>query len=166
MTNNHLINAKLKSIKEREWVVTRIQDEMDRMIKIFAHMRECLENDLNTGFSGQGRAVLDKQIKQGLELAGMMQKVVDAKIRFEKSSKLLAESMTPEEELNACTTYIQSLDNITRKNWMARMKAWMKDRNEDLGYHDSYLQVKGPESSSEQLPKKLADESMGGDDTK
>ena len=155
--------------KVREWSVTRIQDELDRLIKIFSHMRECFENEMYEGLGIKKMTVTDRQMRQGQELAAMMSKMVDAKIRYEKASKLMAEVMTPEEERHACTKYIQSLEPEVRRAWVDNLNDWRRARAEDIYANEGHRNPRSPTGGyvarNELVPPVVEDEPVRGDDT-
>lgn len=119
-----------KALKKHNISVVRLQDELDHLIKIFSHMRECFENEMMDGLGYKKLALTAKQIGQGGELAKMMTAVVAAKIRFDKAAKQMADSMTPEEERNACLKYVQSLEPAERQTWLHNLREWMERRRE------------------------------------
>ncbi len=110
--------------------VVRLQDELDSLIKIFSHMRECFENEMMEGLGYKKMAVTQKQLAQASELAKIMTAVVAAKIRFDKAAKQMADMMTAEEEREAVTKYVQSMSVEDRARWVDNLRQWMGRRNE------------------------------------
>lgn len=93
-------------------------------------MRKCFENEMFEGMGYKKMVVTPKQLETGKELSLMLEKMVSAKVRWDKASKEMASTMTPEEERAACYKYIQSLEVEERQVWMTQMREWMKDRGE------------------------------------
>lgn len=98
-----------KAIKELEKTVVRIQDELDRMIKLHVFMREALENEIMSGAGYKKLGANEKDVKKLKELTQSMDSLVSCKIRWDKAAKQMAETMTPDEEMKAVITYILSL---------------------------------------------------------
>lgn len=145
-----------REIRSQPWIVVRIQDEMDKLLKIFSHMRQCIENEMDYTKT----MLSQKTVDQAGALAQMMDKVVTAKIKFEKSAREMAESMTPEEEREACTKYIQSMEPDVRKQWLNNLLDWMERRAEVMHGRKNTHQVvftEGPVASNELVSKELAE---------
>lgn len=117
--------------------VARIQDELDKLIKIFSHMRECFENEMMEGMGYKKMALTDKQIKQGAALAKMMTEMIGAKVRYDKAAKTMADSMTAAEEREAVMKYLQSLPKEDLKSFLSTLTAWRDRRNEAFHDHPS-----------------------------
>jgi hypothetical protein len=107
---------------KRERIVVRLQDELDRMIKMFSACRESLENEMLEGMGYKNLALTPVVLKKAKELAAMMGSVVEAKIRFDKAQKQLTESMTPDEERKAVLSYIDSLTPEDRQALMTEVQ--------------------------------------------
>lgn len=105
--------VKETAVKERDWRVTRLGDELDKLIKLITWARECLDNELMGGMGHKKLGIGDKDIRKIKDLAATMNSAVEAKIRFDKAQKQLADTMTPEEEFDAVVAYIKSLDHAT-----------------------------------------------------
>lgn len=121
-----------KAKAQAKYLVQRLQDELDEMIKIAAHMREAYNNELMDGLGYKKLGVSAEMVRKGKELATMFDTLTSAKIRFDKSLKQLAETMSPEEEKAAVKTYIRSLSVEDRKNLVKDIRDWMRKRNEDI----------------------------------
>lgn len=102
--------VKETAVKERDWRVTRLGDELDKLIKLITWARECLDNELMSGMGHKKLGIGDKDIRKIKDLAATMNSAVEAKIRFDKAQKQLADTMTPEEEFEAVVAYAKSLD--------------------------------------------------------
>lgn len=111
-------------------MVVRLQDELDSLIKIFSHMRESFEAEMMDGMGYKKIGTTQTLLNKAKELALLMTTVVNAKIRFDKAHKTLAESMTPDEELKACGDYIRALDAPVRQQWLRNLRDWMSRRGE------------------------------------
>lgn len=111
---------------KQERIVVRMQDELDRMIKLFSWARECMENELYTGGLSPGRklALTDKDLKKLKELSMMCENLVGAKVRFDKASKAMADTMSPAEEKAAVIAYIKACDYQDRADIIRRIKDW------------------------------------------
>ena len=123
-----------KALERHKLSVTRLQDELDSLIKIFSHMRECFENEMMDGLGYKKLALTDKQLKQGAGLSKMMTEMVNCKVRFDKAAKMMAESMTPEEERQAVMKYLQSLPYEERRSFVQRLREWM------IAHHEAYVE--------------------------
>lgn len=110
--------------------VVRIQDELDALVKIFSHMRESLQNEMFEGLGYKKAGVLPSLLKPAESLTKMMTSMVDAKIRFDKAAKVMADQMTPEEERAACMKYVKSLPVEERNAWVRELKIWLGKHNE------------------------------------
>lgn len=95
---------------DRDWRVTRLGDELDKLLKLITWARECLDNELMEGLGHKKLGISDKDLRKIKDLAATMNSAVEAKIRFDKAQKQLSESMTPEEEYSAVFQYLKTLD--------------------------------------------------------
>lgn len=133
MTNSNGLSPAEKSLQalhDHKVSVVRLQDELDSLIKIFSHLRECFENEMMDGLGYLKKGVPIGLMKQGTELTKMMTAVVDSKIRFDKAAKAMADLMTPEDEWAACLKFVQSMTPEDRKSWLNSLRMWMVRRNE------------------------------------
>lgn len=108
--------------------VVRIQDELESMIKMFSFMRGALETEMMSGLGYKQMSADDKLVKKLKDLTLGMEKLVDAKVKFDKAMKGLAESMTPEEELKAVEAHIKALPHAERTVWLRTMAYWHADK--------------------------------------
>lgn len=118
------------ALEKHKLTVTRLQDELDALIKIFSHMRKCFENEMMGGLGYKMLALTEPQIKQGAALSKMMTEMVNCKVRFDKAAKLMADSMTPAEERAAVLKYLQSLSVEERGDFVEVLRQWMDRHNE------------------------------------
>jgi hypothetical protein len=111
----------------------RIEDELDKLINMFSHAREALENEMNSGLGAKRLALSEKDVKKLKELTVGMNSLVESKIRYDKSRKAMAEVMTPAEERKAVVTYIRSLSYEDQRALRAQLieyKIWPYSRCE------------------------------------
>lgn len=112
-------------------LAVRIEDELDKLINMFSHAREALENEMNSGLGAKRLALSEKDVKKLKELTVGMNSLVESKIRYDKSRKALAEIMTPHEERRAVVQYIKSLsyeDQRTLRKELIEHKIWPYSR--------------------------------------
>lgn len=105
----------------------RIEDELDKLIDMFAHAREALANEMNSGFGEKRLAISEKDLKKLKELTIGLNSLVEGKIRYDKSRKALAAVMSPAEEMAAVISYIKSLTTDARHDLrvkLAEYKIW------------------------------------------
>lgn len=129
MDSEELRAAALAEHKKR---VIRMADELDHMIKLVAHCRESVQEQVFSGFGYKKMGMNEKELKAVKELALTWNSVVDAKIRFDKAQKGLAEAMTPDEEKAAVVAFIKSLDATERANMLRGIRQWMRNAGEDV----------------------------------
>lgn len=115
-------------LEEQKRIVVRMQDELDKMIKLFSWARECVENELTEGMGFKKIGLPDKAMKKLKELAAMCNEVVGAKIRYDKAAKQMADTMTPEEERYAVIQYLKSASVEDRKYVIRKVTDWMNTR--------------------------------------
>lgn len=88
----------------------RLQDELDRVIKLLSWSRECLEGELTKGLGYKKILLSDADLRKLKDLTLSMNTAVRAKIAYDEAQKRLADSMTPEEEFESVCSYIRTLD--------------------------------------------------------
>ncbi len=111
--------------KVQEHVVVRLGDELDRLIKIGAFLREKLEQDIQLQI---GKGLPRDGIKSYKELATTIESVVSAKVRFDKAAKQMADTMTPAEERRAVIQYLKSCHKDDRKEILDELAEWIERR--------------------------------------
>lgn len=101
----------------------RIAEEVDRLLRMTAWLRECLEAELAAEASlakdrpaAIGQGVLNKWTS----LVTQFEKLTAAKIRLDKSAKELSDKMTPHEEIEAVRAYIRSMEPLKRRNFLTK----------------------------------------------
>lgn len=110
-----------------ELAVVRLEDELDRLVKMYTWAREALENEMFGGLGYKQMALGDKEVKKLKELTVGINNLVESKIKYDKAKKQLAAAMTPAEEMDAVMKYIQSLDTNDKKllrNRLADQGIW------------------------------------------
>lgn len=120
------LRAKAKHQQER--IVVRLQDELDKMIKLLAWARECFETEMMAGMGYKKLTITEKDVKKLKELAGIVDSVVGAKIRFDKAAKSMADTMTPAEEKAAVVAYLKACEAQDRADIIMRIKNWEATR--------------------------------------
>lgn len=129
------VNSPETATAELERLVVRLQDEMDKLIKMYAFQREALENEMVSGMGYKKMGTDDKFLKKLKELTIGMNNLVETKIKYDKAQKSLTASMTPAEELEAVFKFIMSLDYETRNGLRRRLSdngvwKWKEDGRE------------------------------------
>lgn len=114
---------RLKAYREEEHRVIRLQDELDRLIKLQVFARECLEAEFMSGMGYKKLALGDKEVKKLKELTQSMNACVETKIKYDKAAKELAKNMTPAEERKAVAVYIETLSEEERTQLYKELKA-------------------------------------------
>jgi hypothetical protein len=102
-------------------LVLRLEDELDKLLKMFAHSREALENEMNSGLGERRLALSEKDVKKLKELTIGFNSLVESKIRYDKAKKQMASQLTPKEERDAVVAYICSLPYEERTELRARL---------------------------------------------
>lgn len=104
-----------KNVREKyELLVVRLEDELDRLIKMYTWAREALENEMFEGMGYKKMALGEKDIKKLKELTVGINNLVESKIKYDKAKKQLVAAMTPAEERDAVIKYIVSLNGEDR----------------------------------------------------
>lgn len=105
----------------------RATEEVERLLRMTAWLRECLEVELAAEASLAkdkpakiGGAVLDKWT----QLVTAFDKLSNAMVRLEKAAKQIADDMTPEQEMEAVRAFIRALDPVKRRNFLAKETAY------------------------------------------
>lgn len=118
-------NEMRENVREHyEKMVVRLQDELDRLIKMYTWARESLENEMFSGMGYKKLTLGEKDIKKLKELTVGINNLVESKIKYDKAQKQLAASMTPAEERDAVIKYIVSLPGEARHE----LRAMLGDR--------------------------------------
>ena len=143
---------------QQEHIVVRLGDELDRLIKIGAWLRERLENELGETI---GKGLPRDGIKMYKELATTIESVVSAKVRFDAAAKKMADNMTPAEERKAVITYIKACNPEDRKEIIRDVKRWELERG--IGNKEST--AVGSESDPGLVAEVVENEQVRGDNS-
>jgi hypothetical protein len=108
--------------RDESFRIQRLGDELDQLIKLVSWARESLQNELYTGMGYRKEALGESDLRKLKDLTTTVNSAVEAKIKWDKSQKSLADSMTPEEERAAVVAYIKSLDLEQYREFMVRVK--------------------------------------------
>lgn len=101
--------------------VVRMKDELASMLVIVSNLRSGLEHEMA---DGMGYKLLDanpKVLTKIKELAATLNSLTDAKVRIDKAEKQMATEMTPEEERDAVATYVKSLEDSVRREFIMNL---------------------------------------------
>lgn len=107
-------------------------------------MRECLEKSLFQGMGHKQDGLADSDVRALSALSIALDRVVAAKIKFDKHMKSFAEQMSPAEELDAITEHLLGLESDKRARWLngliKRHNALLKANGQrmNLGSEDVY----------------------------
>lgn len=123
--------ARAKAVLDHKHRVVRLADELDKLIKLVTWARESVEAELFSGLGYKKEGLLDKDLKKIKDLSATWNSVVEAKIRFDKAAKQMADSMTPEEERSAVIAYLKSLAWPERNSILQLMKRWGEEKHAD-----------------------------------
>lgn len=112
-------------------VQVRIADEVQANLNIAKWLRESLENEMNSQF-GVGKngeppkcGVNPKVVAAWRDVVKAMEALADCKIKLDKNAKVMAEAMTPEQELEAVRSYIRSLEPSVSRDFLRKELAWL-----------------------------------------
>lgn len=117
---------------KQEHIVVRLGDELDRLLKLGKWLRECLENSLYDGLGYKQMAIPKGAVQQYKDLATTMDSVVKTKIAFDKAAKILAENMTPDEEMKAVIKYLKATSPDVRKAVFKEIRDWAERKPSEL----------------------------------
>jgi hypothetical protein len=108
----------------------QLQTELDHLIKILKFQREALENEMMEGMGYKQVGANSDIINKLKSLTLAFEKATTSKIKFDTHLKVLAERMTPEEELAAVREFIRALPNAERGIMLKELVAWHNVRME------------------------------------
>lgn len=111
-------------------VQARIADEVQKNLNLAAWLREALENELGASY-GVGKngeppkcGVDAKGVQKWRDVVKAMEALTVCKIKLDQNSKKMAETMTPEEELEAVRAYVRSLEKSVGIDFLRKELAW------------------------------------------
>ena len=116
-------------------VAKRLGAELDALVNLCSHARECVTNELFTGVGH--RFITDKDMRKLNELAKTVEIAVKAKIAFEKQAKSLADAMTPEQEFDSVVQYVRSLESAQISKLFHKVKERLDGRSRLADLFDS-----------------------------
>lgn len=111
-----------------EHAVSRLADDLDRLIKMASWMREALENELFTGMGYKQTSLAHTDAKRMAELTKIYEVIVDTKVKYDRAAKALAENMTRAEEIAAVKTFLKAASAEERSDVLMDLRAWMDER--------------------------------------
>ena len=83
-----------------------------------------VEAEVNEVMRMKSPGVPKGSLTQLKEIGSLLGSLIDAKIRLDKSSKALAEAMTPEQELEAVRSYIRGMKPRDRMTFLDQEVRW------------------------------------------
>lgn len=115
----------------------RIADEIQANLNLARWLRECLENAMGAAVGTANKLGVDnKTVQSWRDVVKAMEALTACKIKLDKNAKQMAEQMTPEEELEAVRSYIRSLDNEARGQFLTNEQRWHERRVEGREQRD------------------------------
>lgn len=109
----------------------RIAEECDRLLRLIAWCRECLEGEIAAALGTREKHSVDKGTLSKLkEIALSFEKLADSKIRLDKSQRSMANDMTPAEEMAAVRSYLRSLGPTERGHLLKDELQWHVDQGQ------------------------------------
>lgn len=103
----------------------KIGEEFERLLRITAWMRECLESEMASGFGTAGKSgVDDRTLKKWEALVKAFDTLAYAKARVDKHAKDSTKAMTPERELEVVRQYIRAMDHAARGRFLEGEQEW------------------------------------------
>lgn len=100
-------------------VQVRIADEVQANLNLAAWLRECLENQMTEAVGTREKLGVDtKTVQSWRDVVKAMEALTACKIKLDKASKTMADSMTPAEELEAVRSYIRSLEPAVARDFL------------------------------------------------
>lgn len=95
-------------------MVVRLENELDKLINMFAWARQALENEMLDGMGYKQAGLSEAFTKKLKELTIGMNSVVETKVKYDKAKKAMAKEMTATEERDAVFKYIMTLPENER----------------------------------------------------
>lgn len=111
----------------------RIADELQANVNIASHLRECLENQMSEGLGTRTKTGTDKHtIQMWRDVVKAMADLTTCQVKLQRNAKLMAEKMTPEEELDAVRAYLRALPNDQRALFLLNEQRWHQRREDGV----------------------------------
>lgn len=102
-------------------MVVRLQDEIERLLKLYVFQREALETEMYDGMGYKKLTADEKFVKKLKELTIGMNSLVESRIKWDRAQAKMAESMTPTQEMDAVVNYVMTLDSDAWNNLQDRL---------------------------------------------
>lgn len=102
----------------------RIGDEVDRCLRILSALRAMVEADVDEVLKSKSPGIPKGTLTQLKEITSCMNSLCDAKVRLDKNAKMMADSMSPEDEEKAVRSWIRSLEPKKRRVFLEGEVAW------------------------------------------
>jgi len=97
----------------------RIVEEVERCINMLHVILDTLEAEIAFAQNLPSPGIPKGALTQMKEACAVLNSLTDSKVRLDKSAKLLADAMTPEEELEAVRSFIRGMDAKQRTTFLA-----------------------------------------------
>ena len=118
------MTAQNDAVEQLRASVVRLQDELDGLLRMAAFQRKAMENEMMDGLGYKQMATSAGVLEKFKSLSMTTEKLVDVKIRLDKSLKLMADKMTPEEEKSAVMAYLKTLSVGDRAEFLNDINYW------------------------------------------
>lgn len=103
----------------------RISEEVERLLRMTAWIRQCLETELASGLGTATQKGIDsKTLTKWKDVVTSFKQLAEAKVQLDKNSKALADAMSEEDEQKAVEAYVKAMEPKKRENWLRRMSEW------------------------------------------
>lgn len=103
----------------------RMNEEVERLLRMTAWLRECLEADLASALGTATKKGVDsKTMTQWKELCATFKQLAEAKVLLDKNAKVLADAMSPEDELAAVESFIRAMEPKAADKFLQRQMEW------------------------------------------
>lgn len=119
-------------VKERSARVIRLKEELNKILELVVLARETLTNELGMDFQRKNEVINGSWLKKLKELTTAYNTLTDSRIRLDKSEKSLEREMTPEEEIDAISTFLLSLEFQDRSELLRR---FIREHNKTNTYY-------------------------------
>lgn len=110
------------AIERMHALTVRLEDELDKAIKLYHFARGSLENEMLGGVGYRQMAISEKDLKKLKELTVGLNSLVETQVKWDKHRKTMTTQMTPAEERGAVVKYIKSLSYEDRDELYKRLR--------------------------------------------
>jgi hypothetical protein len=105
--------------------VVRLENELEKFVKLVALQLEALTNEASEGLSPSSPAVSSEVVLRKLkDLGATFNSATDAKVRLAKAAELIEKTMTPAQELDAMRRILRAMPQQSRADWLREEIAW------------------------------------------